>query len=191
MKHSFPVTGFKKEKDAVPPAGRKLARWHVSMISVGGVIGAGLFVGTSATISSAGPAVLLAYLGAGAIVWMVMLLLGDLAIQHEGRGSFVTHVATVLGRRSGFVTGWSYACLWIVTGAAQAVAGGIILGDLFAVPPLAGSIGLVAFALLMNALPVRVYGESEAAVSYPHLTRPTKRVCRSLGVAVSLTIQLN
>ncbi|WP_232091847.1 amino acid permease [Acetobacter aceti] len=149
-----------------PPASvRKLARWHVSMISVGGVIGAGLFVGTSATIAAAGPAVLLAYLGAGTIVWMVMLLLGELAIQHKGRGSFVTHVASALGWRSGFVTGWSYAFLWIVTGAAQAVAGGMILGELFSIPPLTGSIGLVAFALLMNALPVRVYGESEAALS--------------------------
>lgn len=144
---------------------QQLADWHVSMISVGGIIGAGLFVGTSATIAAAGPAVILSYLAAGLLVWIVMLLLGKLALHHEGRGSFISHVATVLGRHSGFVTGWSYAFLWVVTAGAQAVAGGIIIGHLLDVPSTPGALGLVALGLLLNMLPVRIYGLSEGILS--------------------------
>ncbi|MCK9821600.1 amino acid permease [Komagataeibacter oboediens] len=144
---------------------RRLAGWHVAMISVGGIIGAGLFVGTSATIAASGPAVLLSYLGAGAIVWCVMLVLGDLTLRHDARGSFISHIGAALGRRSGFVTGWSYVFLWVVTGGAQAVAGGMIISDLCGIHPLSGSMGLVVVALLLNMLPVRAYGRSEAVLS--------------------------
>lgn len=144
---------------------KKLADWHVSMISVGGIIGAGLFIGTSATISAAGPAVLASYLLAGALVWVVMILLGRLARYHKGQGSFISHISGVLGQRSGFVAGWSYAFLWVVTGGAQAVAGGLILNDLFAIPAFAGSAALIVLALLLNTMPVRAYGKSEVILS--------------------------
>ncbi|NHO32787.1 amino acid permease [Acetobacter fallax] len=156
------VTDFPSVSGTTP---RRLTGWQVSMISVGGIIGAGLFVGTSATIAGAGPSVVLAYVLAGAVVWAAMLLLGELAIQHEGRGSFISHVGQVLGQRSAFVTGWSYAFLWVVTGGAQAVAGGLIISTLSGLRAPVGSLLLVGVALLLNTLPVRVYGRSEAVLS--------------------------
>lgn len=143
----------------------RLADWHVLMISVGGIIGAGLFVGTSATIAAAGPSVLLSYLAAGLLVWFVMMVLGALSRHYGAQGSFIADITRSLGRRSGFITGWSYILLWVVTGGAQAVAGGMILNDLFALPPLLGSFLLMMAALLLNALPVAVYGKSESLLS--------------------------
>ncbi|GCE85048.1 amino acid permease [Komagataeibacter diospyri] len=159
------MTTSTPDRSPVIQGAHRLAGWHVSMISVGGIIGAGLFVGTSATIAASGPAVLLSYLGAGAIVWCVMLVLGDLTLRHDTRGSFISHIGAVLGQSSGFVTGWSYVFLWVVTGGAQAVAGGMIISDLCGIHPLSGSMGLVAVALLLNMLPVRAYGRSEAVLS--------------------------
>ena len=49
-----------------------LKRRHVTMISLGGVIGAGLFVGSGAVINQTGPAAVLSYLAAGLLVVLVM-----------------------------------------------------------------------------------------------------------------------
>jgi L-asparagine transporter-like permease len=45
------------------------------MISIGGIIGAGLFVGSGAAIAAVGPAVIVSYLGAGAVIVLVMRML--------------------------------------------------------------------------------------------------------------------
>lgn len=147
------------------PRANTLRSFHVAMISIGGIIGAGLFVGTSATIAASGPAVLLSYLGAGAVVWLVMRLLGGLAIDAQGRGSFISHIAQHVGPRAAFMSGWSYAFLWAVTAGAQAVAGGMILQDLAAVPAFAGALAFIAIAWAINRLSLRHYGQAEAGLS--------------------------
>lgn len=53
---------------------------HVTMLSIAGVIGASLFVGSSVAIAEAGPAVLLAYLFAGLLVVMIMRMLAEMAV---------------------------------------------------------------------------------------------------------------
>ncbi len=148
-----------------PPSTNRFKGIHVAMISIGGIIGAGLFVGTSATIAAAGPAVLLSYLAAGLVVWLVMRLLGGLAITARGQGSFITHIATHIGPRTAFITGWSYAFLWAVTAGAQAVAGGMIIGRLAHIAPLWGALVLVAIAWSINRLSLRHYGQAETGLS--------------------------
>ncbi|MFD6986402.1 amino acid transporter, partial [Streptomyces sp. NPDC059956] len=51
--------------EAGSPLGNGLKQRHLSMIALGGVIGAGLFVGSGAGIGIAGPAIILSYLLAG------------------------------------------------------------------------------------------------------------------------------
>lgn len=68
--------------------GHSLRKRHVTMILLVGIIGAGLFVGSSATISAMGPAACLSYLPAGIVVLFVMRMLGELALAHPGVGSF-------------------------------------------------------------------------------------------------------
>ncbi|TPW35157.1 amino acid permease [Oecophyllibacter saccharovorans] len=152
---------------AIRQARRKaqLATLHVTMISIGGIIGAGLFVGTSATISAAGPGVMLSYVAAGVVVWLVMQLLGLLAISARGRGSFVSHIARILGPRAAFMTGWAYAFLWAVTAGAQAVAGGLVVHALCAIPPLWAALGFIALAWAVNRMALRYYGHAETGLS--------------------------
>ncbi len=58
------------------------------MLSIAGVIGASLFVGSSVAIAEAGPAVLLAYLFAGLLVVMIMRMLAEMAVATPDTGSF-------------------------------------------------------------------------------------------------------
>src|SRR5262245_60203885 len=77
---------------AVSELRKSLRSRHVSMISIGGIIGAGLFVGSSAAISTVGPAVILSYLVAGAAVLMVMRMLSEMAAAVPGLGSFTEYI---------------------------------------------------------------------------------------------------
>lgn len=148
-----------------PAISNLLNAFQVSMISIGGIIGAGLFVGTSATIAASGPAVILSYLLAGGGIWLVMRLLAVLMIESDICGSFITHICHLVGPRAAFVTGWSYAFLWTVTAGAQAVAGGFILHQLVGIPALAGALAFIVIAWVINRMSLHYYGQAEAGLS--------------------------
>ena len=78
---------------------------HVAMISLGGIIGAGLFVGSSAAIASIGPAVIFCYVLAGVLILFTMRMLGELAVANPGIGFFTDYARKVLGNPFGFVGG--------------------------------------------------------------------------------------
>ena len=67
--HGSPAVGDTQLQAGLEPR-------HVTMISIAGVIGAGLFVGSAKAIATAGPAVLVADALAGGLVVLVMRMLG-------------------------------------------------------------------------------------------------------------------
>lgn len=81
---------------------------HVTMLSIAGVIGASLFVGSSVAIAEAGPAVLLAYLFAGFLVVMIMRMLAEMAVATPDTGSFSTYADKAIGPWAGYTIGWLY-----------------------------------------------------------------------------------
>lgn len=81
---------------------------HVDLITLGGIIGAGLFIGSSAGIATAGPAIAVSYASAGGLIFLIMRLLGELAIAKPGLGSFTDYVRLGLGNWAGFTSGWLY-----------------------------------------------------------------------------------
>ena len=85
------------------------------MISIGGIIGAGLFVGSSASIATIGPAVVVSYFIAGAIILLVMRMLGEMATASPEIGSFTEYARLGLGHWAGFVNGWLYWYLYGVS----------------------------------------------------------------------------
>ena len=87
---------------------RSLRQRHMTMISLGGVIGAGLFVGSGAVMNQTGPAAVLSYLLAGVLVVLIMRMLGEMAVANPTVGSFVEYCRTALGPRAGFTIGWLY-----------------------------------------------------------------------------------
>lgn len=91
-----------------PPAARLqrgLTLRHIQFMALGSAIGTGLFYGSSSAIQAAGPLVLVAYIVAGAAVFLVMRALGEMAVRRPVPGSFSEYAGRYLGPFSGFVTG--------------------------------------------------------------------------------------
>ena len=110
-----------------PELRRSLASRHVAMISIGGIIGAGLFVGSSAAIAGVGPAIIISYILAGLVILCVMRMLGEMASAHPGTMSFTEFARLGLGNWSGFTSGWLYWYFWVVVVAIEAIAGATLL----------------------------------------------------------------
>ena len=70
---------------------------HITMISIGGVIGAGLFVGSGAVVHSAGSGSIVSYALAGLLVIFVMRMLGEMAAVNPTSGSFATYAREAIG----------------------------------------------------------------------------------------------
>ncbi len=85
-----------------------LKRRHMQLIALGGVIGAGLFVGSGVVIRSAGPAAVLSFLAAGVLTVLIMRMLAEMTVARPALGSFYAHVRETLGLRAGFTVGWLY-----------------------------------------------------------------------------------
>ncbi|MER7662342.1 MULTISPECIES: amino acid permease [unclassified Streptomyces] len=85
-----------------------LKQRHLSMIALGGVIGAGLFVGSGAGIAAAGPSIVIAYALSGLLVMLVMRMLGEMSAANPASGSFSVHAERAIGPWAGFTAGWSF-----------------------------------------------------------------------------------
>src|SRR5256886_15132836 len=106
---------------------RALQRRHMHMIALGGVIGAGLFVGSGVVIASAGPAAVVSFALTGTLVVLVMRMLGEMAIAYPAVGGFYEYNRLALGELAGFLTGWMYWYFWGIVVGLEAVAGAKIL----------------------------------------------------------------
>jgi GABA permease len=93
---------------------RTLQRRHIQMIALGGIIGAGLFVGSGVVVQSAGPAAVLSFALTGAIVVLVMRMLGEMAAAFPAVGGFYEYNRLALGELAGFLTGWMYWYFWVI-----------------------------------------------------------------------------
>ncbi|MEV6675393.1 amino acid permease [Streptomyces erythrochromogenes] len=150
--------------DGMPSDGLKagLKNRHLSMIAIGGVIGAGLFVGSGGGIAKAGPAILISYALVGAMVVFVMRMLGEMAAASPNSGSFSAYADRALGRWAGFSIGWLYWFFWVVVLAVEATAGAAILENWIpAVPQWAWALIVMAVLTVTNLGSVASYGEFE------------------------------
>jgi len=140
---------------------RSLQPRHVTMISIGGIIGAGLFVGSSASIAATGPAIVLSYLITGLLVLLVMRMLGEMAVGNPQIRSFTEFARAGLGPWAGFVAGWLYWYFWMIVVPVEAIAGANILHGWLGLP--AWLLGIVLMAVMtgVNLMSARSYGEFE------------------------------
>src|SRR5215469_4159833 len=134
----------------------------MTMIALGGVIGAGLFVGSRVVIQSAGPAASVSFLLTGFLVVLVIRMLGELATALPAAGSFYEYARLALGDLAGFITGWMYWYFWVGVVAFEAIAGADLIRFWLPQAPQ----WLLALALLLvmtgtNLRSVRAYGEFE------------------------------
>ncbi|HXW73648.1 MAG TPA: amino acid permease [Steroidobacteraceae bacterium] len=141
---------------------RSLRRRHMQMIALGGVIGAGLFVGSGVVIGAAGPAAVISFALTGTLVVLVMRMLGEMAVAYPAVGGFYEYNRLALGELAGFLTGWMYWYFWVIVVALEAVAGATILGKWWpAIAPWQYTLALMTVFTVVNLLSVRSYGEAE------------------------------
>jgi L-asparagine transporter-like permease len=149
---------------AAPPTrllSKDLRARHVTMISIGGIIGAGLFVGSSAGIAQIGPAVVVSYLLAGIVVLLVMRQLGEMASAWPELGSFSEYARLGLGNWAGFTSGWLYWYFWVVVCSVEAIAGAKLLHAWIPLPVWGWGTILLGLMMGTNLWSVRSYGEFE------------------------------
>jgi L-asparagine transporter-like permease len=131
------------------------------MISIGGIIGAGLFVGSSAAIHAGGPAVVLSYLLAGILILLIMRMLGEMAVAQPGIRSFSEFARAGLGDWAGFLAGWLYWYFWVVVIPIEAIAGANLLHSWIALPVWLLGLTLMGLMTGINLLSARSFGECE------------------------------
>jgi len=135
---------------------------HILMIALGSAIGTGLFFGSSASIKLAGPAILLAYLLGGLMMYIVVRALGEMAVFEPNVGSFSYYAYKYLGNYAGFIAGWNYWFNYIIVAMIELSASAIFLDYWLPHLPhyLSALLLLVIFGGI-NLLQVRFFGEFE------------------------------
>ena len=144
---------------------RSLSNRHIQLIALGGAIGTGLFLGSSETISKAGPSILIVYAIIGFMLYFVMRAMGELLLHKLEYRSFQDFAADILGPWAGFFVGWTYWFSWVVIGMADVVA---ITGyweywlgkDLRWLAMILTTAVMLAL-LVMNLASVKLFGEIE------------------------------
>lgn len=151
-----------------PPASQEgklhhsLDNRHIVMIALGGIIGAGLFVGSGAVINETGPAAVLSYAISGVLMIFVIRAIGEMAVARPSSGSVASFPRLGLGNWAGFSVGWLYWYFWVIVAAIEAVAGaGILVKYTPGVPAWALCLGLMILMTALNLLSVKAYGEAE------------------------------
>ncbi|WP_191566053.1 amino acid permease [Metabacillus idriensis] len=141
---------------------RGLEPRHISLMSLGAAIGVGLFYGSAKAIQMAGPGILLAYAFSGMIMFFIMRALGEMAVHNPVAGSFSRYARNYLGPLAGYITGWNYWFLWVITCMAEITAVGIYMEFWYPdVDRWIWALAALAIMTAVNFLAVKFFGELE------------------------------
>jgi GABA permease len=151
-----------EQPEAKHQLSRSLKGRHLAMISIGGIIGAGLFVGSSTSIIAAGPASFISYAVTGMLILLVMRMLGEMATALPNVRSFTEFARAGLGDGAGFVVGWLYWYFWVIVVPVEAIAGAKILQIWMpGFTQLQIGLGLMSIMTGVNLMSARSYAEFE------------------------------
>ncbi|MEU5215941.1 amino acid permease [Streptomyces sp. NPDC020807] len=139
-----------------------LKQRHLSMIALGGVIGAGLFVGSGAGIAAAGPSIVIAYALSGVLVMLVMRMLGEMSAANPASGSFSVHAERAFGSWAGFTSGWAFWFLLCVAVGLEGIGAANIMTGWFPGSPEWAWVALfMVLFTVTNLAAVKNFGEFE------------------------------
>ncbi|MEV4424196.1 amino acid permease [Streptomyces sp. R-07] len=159
-----PASADRKDDATAPAEGltHGLKQRHLSMIALGGVIGAGLFVGSGAGIAAAGPSIVIAYAISGILVMLVMRMLGEMSAANPASGSFSVHAERAFGSWAGFTSGWAFWFLLCVAVGLEGIGAAKIMTGWFPGSPEWAWVALfmVVFCVT-NLAAVKNFGEFE------------------------------
>jgi GABA permease len=146
---------------SAPTLKRALSQRQLRMIAIGGVIGAGLFVGSGVVIADTGPGAFITYAMSGALIVLVMRMLAEMAVANPSTGSFADYSRKALGDWAGFSVGWLYWYFWVIVIGFEAIAGAKIIQYWVDIPLWLWALILMALMTTTNLLSVSSFGEFE------------------------------
>ncbi|GAA3912351.1 amino acid permease [Streptomyces gulbargensis] len=159
-----PAPADRKDGASAPADGLShgLKQRHLSMIALGGVIGAGLFVGSGAGIAAAGPSIVVAYALSGLLVMLVMRMLGEMSAANPASGSFSVHAERAFGSWAGFTAGWAFWFLLCVAVGLEGIGAAKIMTGWFPGTPEWAWVALFMLVFCgTNLAAVKNFGEFE------------------------------
>ncbi|PXX79297.1 amino acid permease [Rivihabitans pingtungensis] len=162
---------------------RGLEERHINLMALGAAIGVGLFLGSAKAIQMAGPAIMISYALGGFAIFLIMRALGEMAIHDPVAGSFSRYAQNYLGPLAGYLTGWNYWFLWIVTCMAEITAVGVYMGVWF--PGVSSWVWALSALVIMgsvNFIAVKAYGEFEFWFALIKIVTIVLMIISSLGM---------
>lgn len=148
--------------ETAAPLARRLKNRHIQMIALGGAIGTGLFYGSAASIQLVGPGVILSYLIGGAIMYLIMRMLGEMSVEEPVAGAFSHFAFKYWGPFAGFAAGWNYWLLYVLVSMAELTVVGIYAAFWFPdIPAWATALAVLVTITAINLINVRFFGEAE------------------------------
>jgi GABA permease len=146
---------------AAPTLKKALSQRQLTMIAIGGVIGAGLFVGSGVVIKDTGPGSFITYALAGLLIIMVMRMLAEMAVANPSTGSFADYARNAMGNWAGFSVGWLYWYFWVIVVGFEAIAGAKIIQYWVDIPLWLSALVLLILMTGTNLFSVSSFGEFE------------------------------
>jgi GABA permease len=146
---------------ASPGLSKALSQRQLRMIAIGGVIGAGLFVGSGVVMGDTGPGAFITYALSGVLIIMVMRMLAEMAVANPSTGSFADYSRDALGHWAGFSVGWLYWYFWVIVVGFEAIAGAKIVQYWIDIPLWLCALVFMVLMTATNLFSVKSYGEFE------------------------------
>ncbi|KAL1946117.1 hypothetical protein VTO73DRAFT_15244 [Trametes versicolor] len=147
----------------------QFSRKHIGMISIGGVIGTGLFLGSADALRNGGPiGAWLGYMIVGSVVYCLCVSIGEMLAYFPNVGGVIGLADLYVDPALGFSLGWAAWYNWSITLPVEITAAAVVLGyweSTAKIPVAATSIVFLICALLVNFLPPKHYGEIEFYLS--------------------------
>ncbi|MDF2473468.1 MAG: amino acid permease [Anaerocolumna sp.] len=138
------------EDNSVERKEKGLSAWQLTMMALGTVIGGSFFLGSSVAIKAAGPAIIIAYIFGGLLVYFILFALSEMTVLNPDSGSFRTYAAHAFGPGMGYVVGWVYWTGMVLAMSSEATAVSILVKEWMPriSMPLLGSAIIIVVTLL-------------------------------------------
>ena len=153
---------MKQELKETPQLQRSMTAGQMEMISLGGAIGVGLFMGSTSTIKWTGPSVLLAYMFVGLILYIVMRALGEMIYVNPGTGSFADYATEYVHPLAGYLAKWANVFEYIIVGMSEVVAATEYLKYWWPhINAFTSGVIIIIFLVAANLVSAKAYGSLE------------------------------
>jgi len=143
-----------------------LSAWQLTMLALGTVVGGSFFLGSSIAIRAAGPAIFLAFILGGVLVYFILTALSEMAVANPRPGSFQAYSQEAFGPWLGFVVGWVYWTGLVLAMSSEATAVSVFLQEWMpgVSPPVLATVIVVGVTLL-NLLGAKTLSHLESSLA--------------------------